>query len=503
MTSKNAVIRVANRRNLAALALGSAAALALLQPAAAQRLGLPGPSEAATSHWTKLTNQPPFNTDTMNLLTDGTVLVHQYNSPSWWRLTPDIKGSYVNGTWTQVASMSSDYAPLYFANSVLPDGRLLVEGGEYNFLSAIETNKGAIYDPVANVWTTVLPPAGWSNIGDSPGAVQPDGVFTMGQGGFSSKKQVVFNASTLTWTAVAATGKADTFSEEGFGLLPDGRLLIIDTQNIPNSEVYTPATQTWTSAGSTGVTLPDAGSLEVGPQLQLYDGTVVAFGGTPHNAIFHPTTNTWTATADSPGGNDLADGPCSILPDGNVLIYGSPGVFQGSGSFFIYDGVTFTAAPSTEASGSHQSWQGRTLVLPTGQVMWVVADGRVKDVEVFTASGTSNKAWRPRIRSVAATLTRGSSYPINGTQFNGLTVGSDYGDDALSSTNYPLVRITNNATKHVFYARTHGHSTMAIATKNALVSTTFDVPASAETGASSLSVVANGIASQAKAVTIQ
>ena len=71
------------------------------------------------------------------------------------------------------------------------------------------------------------------------------------------------------------------------------------------------------------------------------------------------------------------------------------------------------------------------------------------------------------------------------------------------ATNYPLVRITNVATGHVFYARTHDHSTMAIATGNAIVSTTFDVPAAAETGASNISVVANGIASKPKSVTLQ
>ena len=67
----------------------------------AQRLGPSGLDEVATGTWTKLTNQPPFNTDSANLLTDGTVLVHQYNSNAWWKLTPDINGSYVNGTWSR------------------------------------------------------------------------------------------------------------------------------------------------------------------------------------------------------------------------------------------------------------------------------------------------------------------------------------------------------------------------------------------------------------------
>jgi hypothetical protein len=55
----------------------------------------------------------------------------------------------------------------------------------------------------------------------------------------------------------------------------------------------------------------------------------------------------------------------------------------------------------------------------------------------------------------------------------------------------------------VFYARTHDHSTMAIAIGNAIMSTMVDIPANAETGTSRIEVVANGIPSQARRVTIQ
>jgi hypothetical protein len=64
-----------------------------------------------------------------------------------------------------------------------------------------------------------------------------------------------------------------------------------------------------------------------------------------------------------------------------------------------------------------------------------------------------------------------------------------------ASTNFPLVRITNLNTSHVFYSRTHDHSSMAVAS-HALVSTHFDVPSDQERGPSLLQVVANGIASR-------
>jgi hypothetical protein len=92
-------------------------------------------------------------------------------------------------------------------------------------------------------------------------------------------------------------------------------------------------------------------------------------------------------------------------------------------------------------------------------------------------------------------LNPGGSYTIFGHRFNGMSQGAAYGDDVQAATNYPLVRITNVATRHVFYSRTHDHSSMAVAS-NDMVSTHFDVPASQERGLSTLEVVANGIASR-------
>lgn len=86
---------------------------------------------------------------------------------------------------------------------------------------------------------------------------------------------------------------------------------------------------------------------------------------------------------------------------------------------------------------------------------------------------------------------------------NGLTEGANYGDDAQSATNFPLVRITNKATGHVFYARTSGFSTRSIKPNQASTAKFVVPPAGKiEVGASTLVVVANGVLSAAKSVTI-
>ncbi len=462
--------------------------------------------EPATGTWTKLTHQPTVQTDTALVLTDGTVMMHQYNSGTWWRLTPTLEGSYVNGTWTQLASMQSGYAPLYFASAVLPDGRVLVEGGEYNNLQGVETNLGDIYDPTTNTWTTVAPPSGWRTIGDSPAIVLPNGTFMMGQGGQPSRLQVLFNASTLTWSSTG-TGKADGFSEEGFALVPNGDVLTVDTEDGTNSELYNPSTSVWSSAGSTIVVLPNSGGLgivpEMGPLVQRPDGTVVAFGATTSTSVFNTANGTWTVGPSFPNGDDMADGPGAILPDGNILVYTSPGVFSGTGSFYEFTtSDTFVSAPNTGSGASLQSWEGRLLVLPTGQILYAAADGQSIDVELYTSPGKPNNAWRPSITGGPSTVTHGDSYTISGKQFNGFSAGAAYGDDAQMSTSFPLVVIRNTATKHFFFARTHNFSTMGIATGSTIVSASFDVPAGIETGPSTVYVVANGIPSAGKAITV-
>jgi hypothetical protein len=473
-------------------------------------LALPG--IAGAQKWQSLKHPPTFFTDTALLLTDGTVIVHEVCSPNWHRLTPDQTGSYVNGTWSKIGSMPSDYAPLYFASQVLPDGRVLVEGGEYNGAGCpgpLEVSLGAIYDPLANKWTKVNPPDGWDEIGDSPSIVLPNGIFMLGQN--ESTASAFFNPKTLGWT-LKGSGKADAYAEEGMELLPDGKVLLADTQDTPNTEIFNPKTFAWTSAGSAMVNLSENAGEETGPALLRPDGTVFAMGangnGAGHTAIFDTKTGEWAAGPDFPNNNDMADAPAAVLPDGNILCETSPLVFKTPVSFYEFDGTKFNSVPNPKYTGnkkqkSNTSYVGRLLVLPTGQIFYTLADGFTKDAEIYTAKGTHKSSWAPAITTAPSTVTRGDTYKISGTQFNGLTHGAAYGDDAQMNSSYPLVRITNKASGHVFYARTHDHSTMGVATGKKIVSTSFDVPSDMETGASSLVVVANGIPSASVDVTVQ
>jgi hypothetical protein len=460
---------------------------------------LPGFAHAQSV--TSLKNQPPNGAQLTFQLTDGRVLAQSFSDPTWYVLTPDNTGSYVNGTWTKVASLAANYSPDAFASQVLADGRVLIEGGEYNFGAFALTNLGAIYDPVANTWTSVNPPKGWKNIGDSPATVLPNGMFLLGEK--LSKKMAALDPTTLTWSKVKAKGKADFNAEEGWTLMPDGTLTTVDVKNNPNTESFNPSTLQWSSLGTTPANLqgpPCCGCInyppknkcyfppgETGPAVLRPDGTVFATGATHSGAssgntdVYTPGSG-WTAGPSFPNGDDAGDNFASLLPNGHVLVQGT------SGTLYEWDGTHLTAE-------AFNGGDNCLMVLPTGQVL-------IGGTEVYTSTGTYQASWAPTITSVPGTLTHGTTYQISGTQFNGLSQANAFGDEYQTSTNYPLVRITNTGTGHVFYARTHGHSTMGVATGNTTVSTNFDVPSGIETGPSSIVVVANGIPSAPTSVTV-
>src|ERR1035438_1377971 len=129
---------------------------------------------AAVGSWMGLVNSPTGSVSHMLLLSDGTVMVQHYNNDAdtvnWYRLTPDTRGSYVNGSWTQRPIASAHQSRVFYESFVLPDGRVFLAGGEYG----TGTNDAEVYDPLANTWTLPLP-SPEPNILDASSELLPNG----------------------------------------------------------------------------------------------------------------------------------------------------------------------------------------------------------------------------------------------------------------------------------------------------------------------------------------
>jgi hypothetical protein len=476
---------------------------------------LPGVSQQTLGTWrqshpgriTRMSS-PPDYMQLEWLMTDGTVLAQSgSNWSNFYLLTPDSTGNYANGTWTQVGSLQSGYGPDAAAGDVLGNGLFVITGGEYNSpgngYDLQLTNLGAVYDPTKKTFTPLGHPKKWGYIGDSPSTVLANGRMLVGDK--LTEADAYVDPKTLTWKVVSHKGKSDFNAEEGWTLLASGKILTADVKNAPNSELYDPSTSSWSSAGSTIVDLHSPspyGCLLYGPSLCYYppgeigpsilrpDGTVFYTGsytsgyGAGHTAIYNSKANTWTKGPDFPNGDNAGDNFAVLEPSGNVLVFGD------SGTAYEWNGTTLAQLNGVNESGS-------PLLLPTGQVL-LLSNSAV----LYTPTGSPKAAWAPKIKIYPSSISAGQTYKITGTQFNGLSQAVAFGDEYQNATNYPLVRITMKSGNKVYYARTHDHSTMGVATGKKSVFTNFDVPATIASGAATLQVVANGIASKPVDVTV-
>jgi hypothetical protein len=460
--------------------------------------------------WQPLTNQPSFQACTMLLLTDGSVFCNAYyTSADCWRLRPDEFGSYINGGWNKLAPM--DGARLFFASAVLADGRVLVSGGEYFNGVKSETTDTQVYDPMLNHWNSVAPPTGWDRVGDAPCCVLNDGRVIIGSN--DTRKTAIFDPTTNSFTA--GPDKLDTTSEEEtWTLLKDGTVLVVECDDHPKAEKYDPVSNAWVSAGTLPVDLVQPGNDEIGPAVLLPDGRAFCTGATGATALYTPGAmptdpGTWSAGPNFPDdgtGNSLQakDAPACLLPNGRVLCAVGPASSGGYGSptsFVEYDPLAnqFLAVPLSANSGGFP-YDHRMLLLPNGQVL--LSASTTSDIEVYTPDGDPDEDWRPHITDCPRYLRNKQTYAIRGRRFNGLSQAVSYGDDATMATNYPLVRLRSEVNGHEYYCRTFDHSTMAVATGPAIVSTSFKVPFDVPHGKADLVVIANGIASESVDVKI-
>lgn len=457
----------------------------------------------------------------MLLLSDGTVMAaSRVTDPSevplssgsriWYRLTPDIHGSYVNGSWTTLNSMQD--TRLWYSSAVLKDGRVLIAGGEYG----TGGSAAEIYNPVSGLWSST--PAPGQFLSDSVSKILTNGNVLVGpaSGGIT----LIYNTALNSWSPGPTPQSPANQNEVTWLKLPDDSILTIPTDS-QTSQRFIPAMDQWVTDGNVPVSLYSSVGSEIGGAFLLHTGKAFFLGGSSNTAIYTPSGNanpgSWVAgpviplVRDSsgtfvPGG--AADAGAAMMVNGKILCAFSPlmyvnpdpprnNIFPTPTSFAEYDPVANSFATVNGPIGATvnvPSYQNLMLALPDGKVLYSYFGDQLY---VYTpdVSPPPLAAGKPTISSITAN--GDGSYHLTGTKLNGISEGASYGDDAQMDSNYPLVRLTDSA-GDVYYARTYNWSSTSVMTGSRSVTTEFTLPAILrERGAVtySLVVVANGISS--------
>ena len=237
---------------------------------------------------------------------------------------------------------------------------------------------------------------------------------------------------------------------------------------------------------------------ELGGAYLLPNGKAFYMGGTGHTAIYTPTGTTapgkWVVGPDIPGGHGVQDGGSAMLVNGKILLTaGTTFDFSSPTYFYEYDYVanTFTQVNTpTGQTSDDPSFALDMLNLPDGSVL---LSNYTQQLYVYKPAGKPLLAGKPKIRNVTRNLD--GSYHVTGTLFNGISEGSNYGDEFQNATNYPIARL-KNASGNVYYARTYNWSSTGVQTGNKPVSTEMTLPAGLPNGTYSLSISANGNSSE-------
>jgi len=262
--------------------------------------------DPSTGAWTPTRSMIHPGSGPATLLVDGSVLVQDHSG--------DVAGAELydpaTGTWSMTRSQPG--ADGYVAATLLSDGRVLV----------VDRYAGAgMYDPVSGTWSRTGPMVVPRE--DTPTMIRlPDGRVFVGGGWSPGDGRVssaeVYDPQTSAWTAVANTG----FFNHAVTLLQDGTLLVLGE---PIPQLFNPATGAWTRTQA--LARPDDGPRNA-RGTRLLDGTVLVAGEGPDGRlaqVYDPATQSWSVAGSmmpDPWGAVPDIRSATLLGDGTVLVAG-------------------------------------------------------------------------------------------------------------------------------------------------------------------------------------
>jgi hypothetical protein len=234
-----------------------------------------------------------------------------------------------SGTWSRSGTMKD--ARAYHTATLLPNGQVLVAGGEPN--SGGVLSSAELYDPTTGTWT----PTGNMNQGryQFTATLLTNGQVLAAGSGSTGTTAELYNPATGMWTF---TGSLNVARFNPFAvLLSNGMVLVLDGIGTNSTELYNPATGTWTINGNTiqsgnsgfSVTLLDTGKV-------LIAGGIT--GVYPHEHVtnaaelYDPSVGASVSTGSMKTAR--FDHSATLLPSGQVVVAGGLSTNQ-KGEYFV------------------------------------------------------------------------------------------------------------------------------------------------------------------------
>jgi hypothetical protein len=299
------------------------------------------------------------------------------------------------GTWT----LTGTPAMFHEGGSVtlLANGQVLLAGGDdpFNFSPPAFTTTAELYNPSTGQWTAT---------GSMPSArryqaavLLPNGQVLVAGGEDSSfgsiATAILYNPATGTWQPTASMHESR--SNAVAQLLGNGTVLVAGGYDYSNgsfisslasAEIYNPSTAEWTSIAN----MPSASG---GLTSLLQNADVLV----PRDAFFDPGTGTWTAaTGPFPGNRTIGAGPstATLLTTGEVLLTGFRSIYNDTPSLDYT--VLFNFSTNSYAFGAPMTstrFSDAATLLPNGQVL--ISGGYRHGVGIGTVPLSSAELYTP------------------------------------------------------------------------------------------------------------
>ena len=350
---------------------------------------------AAGSPWSPAASMmQPHQAATATLLANGKLLV--VGSFSQLNAGAELYDPAVD-SWSPTGPMIVPRA--LGTATLLPSGKVLIAGG-IAADTGHSTTRAEIYDPAANFWS---PENGMAVPRSSHTAtLLPSGKVLVAGGqnaaGYIATAEL-FDPGSDTWTMAAPMEAGYTGAHAA--LLANGTVLIAGgaTFGDGRGELYDPATNRWTNAGTAARNTETA--------TRLTDGRVFTTGQGKETHLYAPGTNQWSAAAAML--QDRDNPSATLLADGRVLVAGGSTTIGGQ-QVWLTSAETFDPAANrwSPAGCMAQARWEQTATLVSTRVL--IAGGAVPPAALSSAElFDPGSEWAGRLIDFCPTASAGQA----------------------------------------------------------------------------------------------